>query len=211
MPSGWSETVEGVLPTVGSTDQAVNATRATIAMPNRIRMGVSFWGFRQRRALLNSPHPNCVRLASLCRASQKNAFIRYGSRRGRDQKAETGVCFWPLAEIPKLSINVRFRAAHKFTLSSPAGTTFCYNKTRRCPLRLPRTQEMATREACLAEFSQDTPKENRPLQILCEDKCGTYLVPYPCQRSDGAWRKVGSAKTIEATVIGWRIAPRSWR
>ena len=69
---------------------------------------------------------------------------------------------------------------------------------------------MATREARLAEFSQGTPKENRPLQILCEDKCGTYLIPYPCQWSDGAWRKVGSAEIIEATVMGWRT-PRSWR
>jgi hypothetical protein len=34
------------LPTVGSTDQAVNARTAAIAMPNRIRMGVSFWVFR---------------------------------------------------------------------------------------------------------------------------------------------------------------------
>ena len=71
--------------------------------------------------------------------------------------------------------------------------------------------KMATREARLAEFSQATPKENRPWQILCEDKCGTYVIPYPCHWSDGAWRKVGSAKPIEATVIGWRTAPRSWR
>jgi len=70
---------------------------------------------------------------------------------------------------------------------------------------------MATREARLAEFSQSIPKENRPLQILCEDQFGTYVVPYLCEWSDGAWRKVESAKIIEATVIGWRIAPRSWR
>jgi len=70
---------------------------------------------------------------------------------------------------------------------------------------------MATREARLAEFNQGFPKENRPLQILCEDKSGTYVIPYHCQWSDGAWRKVGSAKTIEATVVGWRMAPRSWR
>ena len=63
---------------------------------------------------------------------------------------------------------------------------------------------MATREARLAEFSQATPKENRPLQILCEDKSGTYLIPYLCQWSDGAWRKVGSDKNIEATVTGLR-------
>jgi hypothetical protein len=71
--------------------------------------------------------------------------------------------------------------------------------------------KMKTREVRLAEFSQGIPKENRPLQILCEDHCGTYVIPYPCQWSEGAWRKVGSAKTIEATVIGWRKAPQSWR
>ena len=70
---------------------------------------------------------------------------------------------------------------------------------------------MKRREARLVEFSQGIPKENRPLQIICEDQCGTYVIPYPCQWSEGAWRKVGSAKTIEATVIGWRKAPQSWR
>jgi len=68
---------------------------------------------------------------------------------------------------------------------------------------------MATRESRLAQFSQGIPKENRPLQILCEDQSGTYIVPYPCEWSEGAWRKVGSAKHIEATVIGWRVAPLS--
>jgi len=63
---------------------------------------------------------------------------------------------------------------------------------------------MTMREARLAEFKQSVPKENRPLQILYEDHCGTYIIPYLCQRSDGAWRKVGSTKTIEATVVGWR-------
>jgi hypothetical protein len=67
---------------------------------------------------------------------------------------------------------------------------------------------MATREHLLAQFSQGVPKENRALQILCEDQSGTYIIPYPCEWSDGAWRKVGSAKPIEATVIGWREVPR---
>src|SRR5262249_62053751 len=79
-----------------------------------------------------------------------------------------------------------------------------------CPAAKPRTHKMATREACLIEFSQGIPNENRPLQVLCEDQFGTYIIPYLCQWSDGAWRKVGSAKAIEATVIGWRTAPRSW-
>jgi hypothetical protein len=70
---------------------------------------------------------------------------------------------------------------------------------------------MATRQARLSEFNEGAPKPNRPLQILCEDHCGTYLVPYPCHWSDGVWRKVGSSKAIEATVLGWRAVPRSWR
>ena len=73
---------------------------------------------------------------------------------------------------------------------------------------------MATREARLAEFSQASPKENRPLQILCEDKSGTYIIPYPCLWSDGAWRKVGSTKTMSnrrrlahgATILAIRRA-----
>ena len=68
-----------------------------------------------------------------------------------------------------------------------------------------RRDKMATRESRLAQFSQGVPKENRPLQILCEDQSGTYVIPYPCEWSEGVWRKVGSSKHIEATVIGWRV------
>ena len=67
---------------------------------------------------------------------------------------------------------------------------------------------MATREFRLAQFSQGVPEENRPLQILCEDQSGTYIIPYPCEWSEGVWRKVGSTKHIEATVVGWRALPR---
>jgi hypothetical protein len=51
---------------------------------------------------------------------------------------------------------------------------------------------MATRESLLAQFSQGVPKEDRPLQILCEDQGGTYIIPYPCEWTEGAWRKVGA-------------------
>jgi len=70
---------------------------------------------------------------------------------------------------------------------------------------------MATRQARLSEFNAGAPEPNHPLQILCEDHCGTYLIPYPCQWSDGAWRRVGGSEVIEATVLGWRAVPRSWR
>ena len=66
---------------------------------------------------------------------------------------------------------------------------------------------MATREARLTEFSQGIPKQNRPAANSLRGSA-RYLhnsVSLPVVR-DGAWRKVGSAKTIEATVIGWRRA-----
>ena len=64
-----------------------------------------------------------------------------------------------------------------------------------CPAANPRKHEMAMREARTTEFSQGIPKQNRPLQILREDQRGTYIIPYLYQWSDGAWRKIGSAKT----------------
>ena len=51
---------------------------------------------------------------------------------------------------------------------------------------------MATRQARLSEFNHGIPKANRRLQLLCEDHCGTYVIPYACQWTDGAWRRVGS-------------------
>src|SRR5262249_215029 len=64
-------------PTVGSTDQAVNTKTTTIAMPSRIRMGVSYWVFGQSLRLSNCLHPSCSHLISLCDASQKDAFVWY--------------------------------------------------------------------------------------------------------------------------------------
>jgi len=45
---------------------------------------VSPLGFGQSLALSNSLHPNCARPASLCHASQKDAFVRYRRIRVRD-------------------------------------------------------------------------------------------------------------------------------
>jgi hypothetical protein len=57
---------------------------------------------------------------------------------------------------------------------------------------------MATRQARLSEFNHGIAKANHPVQILCEDHCGTYVIPYACQWTDGVWRKLGSPKVIEA-------------
>lgn len=68
---------------------------------------------------------------------------------------------------------------------------------------------MATREARLSEFSSEgEPPSEQPLQVLCEDHCGTYMLPYPCRWSAGAWWNVNSGEQIEGAVIGWRVHGR---
>lgn len=67
---------------------------------------------------------------------------------------------------------------------------------------------MATRAQRLAEFDGDgLPSEDEAVQVLCEDKSGTYQLPFTCRWSDGAWRNSVSGGTVEATVVGWRRAP----
>ena len=46
---------------------------------------------------------------------------------------------------------------------------------------------MATREARLAQFSQGVPKENRPLEILCEDQAvfSYFRIPASGQKARG--------------------------
>jgi hypothetical protein len=66
---------------------------------------------------------------------------------------------------------------------------------------------MATRHHRLSEFDQGAPPPGRQLELLCEDHSGTYLLPYLCHWSDGAWRNSVVGKVIEGNVIGWRVAP----
>jgi hypothetical protein len=56
---------------------------------------------------------------------------------------------------------------------------------------------MATRQHRLSEFDQGLPPSNRPLEPLCEDHSGTYLLPYPCHWIDGVWRNSVVEKIIE--------------
>jgi hypothetical protein len=70
---------------------------------------------------------------------------------------------------------------------------------------------MATRQHRLSEFDQGLPPSNRPLELLCEDHSGTYLLPYHCHWIDGVWRSSVVGKVIEGNVIGWRVAPPTTR
>jgi hypothetical protein len=67
---------------------------------------------------------------------------------------------------------------------------------------------MAKREKRLAEFDgEGNPPPHQPVEVLCEDKSGTYQLPFACRYIDGAWRNDESGSMVEATVVGWRLLP----
>jgi hypothetical protein len=64
---------------------------------------------------------------------------------------------------------------------------------------------MARRQQRLDAFVHEgEPPADRPVELLCEDHVGTYVVPFPCQWSSGDWTNVKTGERIDATVIGWR-------
>jgi hypothetical protein len=68
---------------------------------------------------------------------------------------------------------------------------------------------MATREKRLAQFDgEGEPPPDLPVQVLCEDKSGTYELPFACRFVDGAWRNDESGGALEVNVVGWRLPSR---
>ncbi len=65
-------------------------------------------------------------------------------------------------------------------------------------------QSMATRQERLGEFNESVPPIGKPVQLLCEDHCGTYVAPFVCERRNGSWYRIGATVPVEANVIGWR-------
>jgi hypothetical protein len=64
---------------------------------------------------------------------------------------------------------------------------------------------MATRERRLAEFNGlGNPPPDQPVEVLCEDHSGTYLLPFACRFISGEWRNNESGHPLEATVVAWR-------
>ena len=65
---------------------------------------------------------------------------------------------------------------------------------------------MATRQQRISAFTHEgDPPTDQPLEILCEDHVGTYVIPFLCRLSGGAWQSVDTGSRIEASVIGWRV------
>ena len=52
---------------------------------------------------------------------------------------------------------------------------------------------------------EGSPPNDQPLQILCEDHVGTYVILFPCRWRDGIWENAKTSRSIEATVVGWRL------
>jgi hypothetical protein len=48
------------------------------------------------------------------------------------------------------------------------------------------------------------PDEEEPVELLCKDKNGTYVIPYPCCWFDEEWRNFESDETVTTNIIGWR-------
>jgi hypothetical protein len=62
---------------------------------------------------------------------------------------------------------------------------------------------MATRQQRINAFIHEgDPPADQPLELLCEDHVGTYVIPFLCRLSSGVWRSVDAGERIEATVIG---------
>ncbi len=62
------------------------------------------------------------------------------------------------------------------------------------------------RQKRLAAFpGEGTPPAGTACELLCEDHVGTYILPYPCVWSDGAWRSAATGEPVKAGIVAWRV------
>ena len=70
------------------------------------------------------------------------------------------------------------------------------------------SKRAAARQQRLALYpGEGTPPTDTPCELLCEDRVGTYTLPYRCYWAKGTWRSVKTGEQIKAGVVGWRTAP----
>jgi hypothetical protein len=71
---------------------------------------------------------------------------------------------------------------------------------------------LVTRQERIDDFIHEgSPPNDQPLQILCEDHVGTYVIPFPCRWRDGLWENAKTSRRIEATVVAWRALNKTQR
>src|SRR5260370_36214025 len=46
------------------------------------------------------------------------------------------------------------------------------------------------------------------LEVLCADHVGTYVIPFLCRSSSGAWHHMHTSQPNEATGVVWRVRIR---
>jgi hypothetical protein len=63
---------------------------------------------------------------------------------------------------------------------------------------------MVTRRTRLEGFITDrTPVPGLQVQALAEDHVGTYILPFPCENTNGVWRNTETGEAIQADILGW--------
>jgi hypothetical protein len=61
----------------------------------------------------------------------------------------------------------------------------------------------------IAEFIADRlPADDAPVELLCLDHNGTYVLPFLCRHVSGDWLNSRTGERIEADVAGWRRRER---
>ena len=84
--------------------------------------------------------------------------------------------------------------------------------THTLPPALEEWKKLVTRQERIDDFIHEgSPPNDRPLQILCEDHVGTYVIPFPCRWRDGIWEHAKTSRRIEAAVVGWRALNKTQR
>ena len=64
---------------------------------------------------------------------------------------------------------------------------------------------MTTRQQRVNAFVHEgDPPADQPVELLCEDHIGTYLIPFLCLWNSADWQSAETGEPIQATVIGWR-------
>jgi hypothetical protein len=61
---------------------------------------------------------------------------------------------------------------------------------------------MAARQERIDAFIHEgSPPTDQPLEILCEDHVGTYVIPFLCQWTEGTWQNAKTRRRIEVVVM----------
>jgi len=71
------------------------------------------------------------------------------------------------------------------------------------------TEKLTSLNDRIAEFVVDRmPDDEGPVELLCIDHNGTYLLPFLCRRISGDWINSRTGERILADVAGWRPRAR---